>query len=314
MIEAERLLEDVSGRYAVPYERAVSDLIVALARENRPAAADARAALADITRETMGIGEVIGASLLLSAASAHMEHIALRGDRERMIAFKDPKQMILPRVTLSEAVDDMVSRTPVTLRRAAERTAARIAELYSKGRVVAFAKAAEATVTREAQRVLTESIVKGIGENIAARTIAMSVDAIRKRTAAWTEGYSRMAFRTNVNTAVTAGRFRQVQDPDVRAVIPAFRFSAVGDSDTRPNHKAADGLLMRTDNPEWRKIAPPLGYNCRCHVALVSVPMLQRMGRMSSTGVVNESKVPPGAYPDPGFRHGGRPDLMMVDA
>lgn len=311
MIDVERFLTDLSGRYAKPYAGAVSDLIVATVRDNRPAMADARAALDRVMRETMGVAEVLGATLLLQAASKHFEPIALRGDRERLIAFKE-SQTLLPRVTLSEALDDMVTRTPVTLRRAAERTAQRISQLYAEGRVIAFAKSAEATVTREAQAIIAKTFKEGLGENQAARQLRRAVDVIRERTAAWTDSYARLAFRNNVNTAVTAGRFRQVQDPDIRAVVPAFRYDAIGDADTRTNHNAADGMVMRVDNTDWNRIAPPNGHACRCAVVPVSIAELNRMGRVGRDGQIREDRVPPGAFPDPGFRHGGRPDLLMV--
>jgi SPP1 gp7 family putative phage head morphogenesis protein len=142
----------------------------------------------------------------------------------------------------------------------------------------------------------------------------MAVDEVAKQSAPWSEGYARMAFRTNINTAITAGRFRQVQDPDIREVVPAFRYDAVGDRDTRDNHRAANGLIMAVDNPAWGQIAPPLGHNCRCSLSLVSVPMLRRMGRIDRAGRVQSDRVPAGAHPDPGFRHGGRPDLMVNEA
>lgn len=273
-----RILEDLTGRHAGLYVDRVQDLLVALVTNNRPAAADARAALAKLTAETMGVGEVIGASLMLGAAAGVQElqdatrqrfpradFAKLRGELLRFEA--DPTQGLLPRVTLAEALQDLIDRTPVTIRRAAERTAQRIAELYSEDRVVAFVRAAEA--------------------------------------------YGRMTFRTNVNTAVTAGRFRQARDPDIRAVVPAFRFDAVGDGDTRDNHDEADGIILSVDNPEWARIAPPLGYNCRCMVSHVTRVELERAGRIGRDGRVIESRVPSGAFPDAGFRHGGRPDLFL---
>tara|TARA_R110002020_G_scaffold119609_2_gene272867 strand:- start:1739 stop:2179 length:441 start_codon:yes stop_codon:yes gene_type:complete len=144
--------------------------------------------------------------------------------------------------------------------------------------------------------------------------MAEAVEQVRIKTAAWSEGYARMAFRTNVNTAVTAGRFRQSQDPDIKKVIPCFRFDAVGDDDTRDNHLEADGLIFRVDNTVWNKIAPPLGYNCRCTVSNVSIASLRRMGRVNSNGDILEDRLPSVAKPDDGFRHGGRPDLFMVGA
>ena len=261
-------------------------------------------------RETMGKAEVVGATQLLREAAEYIE--AFHGDRSAMVAFRDEStSRILPRVTLTEAIEDMISRTPVTIRNAAERTGARIAQLYAEGRVIAFAKAAEDTVTQQAQALIAQHVEAGVGENVAGQAIRLGVEQVREISDAWTAGYARMVFRTNVNTAVTAGRFRQAQDPDIKLVVPAFKFSAIHDGDVRPNHAAADGLVMRTDNTEWGKIAPPLGYNCRCHVALVSTPQLARMGRLKQDGTIVEDTVPSAAHPDPGFRHGGRPDLFL---
>lgn len=314
-LDVAKFLEDLSGRYARPYFEAIQDIFAAYVRNNRTALADARRKLERVCTETMGVAEVVGASLALRrAAAVYREHGAvLRADREHMLAFdRSDIQTILPRVTFDEAVEDMVARTPVTIRRAAERTAQRIAQLYSTGRVVAFVRAAEASVTKAAQGFIASAMAEGVPEGEAGARLAMTVEDIRKRSKAWSEGYARMVFRTNINTAVTAGRFRQVQDPDIREVIPAFAFQAVGDSDTRPNHLAADGIIMTAANHAWSHIAPPLGYNCRCQARFMTIPELQRLGRLRRDGSVIEDRVPSDAHPDPGFRHGGRPDLFLV--
>jgi len=311
-LQPDKFLEDLSGRYARFYFAAIHDLYVALVSGNKPAAADARERLAELMAETMGAGEVLGASITLRAAARVLGPQAFAADRSRLLRFADePSQTLLPRVTFTEALEDMVDRTPATIRNSAQRTAQKIAELYSKQRVVAFVMSAEETVTKEAQSFIARALREGIGEGEAGRRLAMSVNDIRKKSAEWSEAYARMVFRTNVNTAVTAGRFRQAQDPDIRAVVPAFRFDAVGDSDTRDNHDAADGMILRVDNPAWGRIAPPLGYNCRCQVSHVSRVELELAGRIDRNGNVIEDKVPASAFPDPGFRHGGRPDLFL---
>ncbi len=308
----DRLLEDLSGEYAIPYTNAVSDLYVALVTDNRPAAADARRLLEEVTRETMGAGEIVGASTVLLAAARLMDTAPAEVARFARMSFATPKQTVIPRVKFGEAIANLIERTPVTVRSAAERTAQRIAELYGEKVVIAFARSAEASVTREAKTYIERAMRAGMTENRAAQELAMTVNEVRKRSAEWSEAYARMVFRTNVNTAVTAGRFRQAQDPVVKKVIPALRYDAVGDSDTRSNHRAADGVLLRSDNPGWAKLAPPMGYNCRCQVSLVSIPQLQAAGRLDKNGNVKESKIPPAAKPDDGFRHGGRPDLMLA--
>ena len=303
-----KFLEDLTGRYASSYTEAIHDLYVAVVTDDRVAAAAARERLASATRDTMGMGEVLGARLTLDATAGIVEPVNMRGPTATMLAFA---QDMIPNVTFDESVRNMIERTPKTMRRAAERTAQRIAELYSRGVVVAFARSAEASVTREAQDYIQRAMRAGLTEGQAAKELAMRVNEVRKRSREWSEAYARLVFRTNVNTAVTAGRFRQAQDPDVKAVVPAMRFDAIGDSDTRSNHNAADGIILRSDNPAWSKLAPPLGYNCRCQVSLVSVPELRAQGRIDRKGNIKESRIPPNAFPDPGFRHGGRPDLML---
>lgn len=290
-----KFLEDLSGRHAKHYFAAVHDLYVAKVRGNRPAARAARNALNEAMRQTMGAAEVLGAMTVLQQAAG---------------GAKFSSQTIMPRVTLTEAVEDLVERAPVTLKNAAERTAQRIAQLYTEDRVVAFVRAAEETVTAEAAKLIERGIREGFDEGEAGQRISMSVEQVRELSEPWSEGYSRMVFRTNVNTAVTAGRFRQSQDPDIKSILPAFMFDAVGDDDTRHNHEAADGVILSVDDVQWNKIAPPLGYNCRCQVRHVSTVELEAMGRLKD-GAVVPSRVPPDAGPDEGFRHGGRADLFV---
>lgn len=314
--DIQRWLDSFATKHASAYVEAVHDMVVARATGDRIAFAAARERLQEVINATMGVAEVLGASQTLRRAAALYpeEGLNLKADTSRLLAFAEaPTQTLIPRVTFDEAVQDLIDRTPVTIRRAAERTAARISELYGSGRVVAFARAAEASVTKHAQELIATAMREGIAEVDVGRQIARDVNAIRKRSREWSESYGRMAFRTNLNTATTAGRFRQAQDPDVRNVIPCFRFDAIGDGDTRDNHNAGDGVILRVDNPAWNKHAPPLGYNCRCTVAYVGLPELRRMGRVNADGTIREDRVPSAWGPDAGFRHGGRPDLMIVE-
>lgn len=316
MSAVDKFLEDVSGRHARFYFAAVHELFVATVRGDRTTASAARSDLARVTRETQGAAEIMGASIALRAAARAMtrpEAAAFCREPGALIAFAadEQTQTLIPRVTFDEALADMVERTPVTIRNAAQRTALQIAKLYGAGTNVAFARASTEAVTKAAQQFIATTFRSGIDEGEAGRRLAMTVNEIRDATQAWSEGYARMVFRTNVNTAVTAGRFRQSRDPDVRAAVPAFRFDAVGDSDTRDNHGAADGMILSVDNPAWNNIAPPLGYNCRCQVSHVTRFELEAEGRIDDAGRVIEDRVPADAFPDEGFRHGGRPDLFL---
>ncbi len=317
MTAPSQVLENVTGRYARTYTAAVRDLLVARILDNCSAARDALDWMERITTETMGVAEVLGAAATLRAVARTLGPTGetMRADRDAMLTFAElPDQTILPRVTLTEALQDLVDRTPVTLRNTASRVSQQIAKLYSSKHVVAFAKSIEQTVTEQAQRFLASAFKRGLSESTAGKGLAKAVDQVRKQTKAWSEGYSRMVFRTNFNTATTAGRFRATQDPAIRQVIPAFMFESIGDADTRDNHDAADGIILRVDNPAWAKIAPPLGYNCRCLIRHVSRAELESTGRIGPKGGVRESRIPRGAFPDPGFRHRVWESLLIPKA
>lgn len=303
----DKILTDDSGRYSRTYREAFSDLLVAGVSGNEPQAAEAMERVVSVTRETMGIAELLAASHVLRAAEGFRSGKYRRGDPTLRFA----EQSIVPRVTFDEAIEEFMTRAPRTLRNAAERTALNIAKLYSEDRVAAFVRSAEQTVTEKAQEIIVKALREGLSERQAGLTLTNAVDAIRQLSPDWAPAYADMVFRTNANTASTAGRFRQVQDPDVADVIPALMYDTARDADTRPSHAIMHGFIASTQSRAWSELAPPLGYNCRCQVHLVSRFELEDMGRIRPNGTVIDSPVPAGAKPDDGFRHGGRPDLAL---
>jgi hypothetical protein len=121
-----------------------------------------------------------------------------------------------------------------------------------------------------------------------------------------------MAFRTNVNTAVTAGRWAQGLDPDIDPILPAVQFLTAGDSDVRKPHKAGHKRIMLRRNPAWNELAPPLDYNCRCSVRDVSLAELRRMGRVTEVRgkvKIREDRPLAAWHANPEFRQGARVDL-----
>lgn len=102
--------------------------------------------------------------------------------------------------------------------------------------------------------------------------------------------YLQTVFRTNVQSAYGAGRFRAMQDPDVVEARPFVQYRTVGDARVRPAHAELDGKTFRIDSDEWKRIAPPNGYNCRCSM----VTLDEYDGEVSTT-------IPDDALPDEGF-------------
>ncbi len=83
-------------------------------------------------------------------------------------------------------------------------------------------------------------------------------------------------FRTNLQSAYMAGRYRQMIDNV--ADRPYWQYVAVMDAKTRPAHAAMNGLVFRYDDPFWQHFYPPNGFNCRCTVRALSEANLRERG------------------------------------
>ena len=210
----------------------------------------------------------------------------------------------VPKVPFRDAIRDLVKREPLLAD-----TAQDVAAIYQEH---GFA-AVHAQTEKVLQRVQAQlGVVQQAGI-----PIPKAAEIVEQLTG-WTRAYAHTVVRTNLTTAYAAGRFAQLKDPAVQAIVPALRFVTVQEPydpktgrGTRPNHRAAHGLVAAVDDPVWDKISPPLGYNCRCTVALVTRGMLERMGKLEKNGAVKAAKIPPKAGPDAGFVHAGRPDLSI---
>ncbi|MGX9692933.1 phage head morphogenesis protein [Achromobacter anxifer] len=131
-------------------------------------------------------------------------------------------------------------------------------------------------------------------------------------------------FRTNTQTALMAGRYKQLSE--MTDIAPYWQYVAVMDSKTRPSHAALHGKIFRFDDPFWNTHFPPCGFNCRCGVRALRERDIERRGLdvLTSDGLLEEIEQPVGRstrpatvftdpttgmrmVPDPGF--GRRPEL-----
>lgn len=83
-------------------------------------------------------------------------------------------------------------------------------------------------------------------------------------------------FRTNVQSAYMAGRFKQVSR--TAKLRPYGKYSAVKDSRTRPTHAALNGKVFPLDHPFWDTWWPPNGFKCRCDVITLSQRQIEKQG------------------------------------
>lgn len=130
-------------------------------------------------------------------------------------------------------------------------------------------------------------------------------------------------FRTNIQTAYNAGRYRQQTSPAVVKSRPVLIYSAVNDKRTRPAHRAMHGVARYADDPFWDTWYPPNGYRCRCSVRSASMRQVEKWGVKIETGeppAVRETKEGQAVniLPDVGFdTNPGKttfePDLKKYD-
>ena len=317
-------LEDFQARSPRRIRRKIIEVAVALTR-SRGDFDEARIALRDEILEAMQFADLLGRRrLLLEADSikagepgreqeAAIRRIANSGIRITRLAGGGRRSFIPVQrqggleaafgaegPPFSEAIANLVAREP---RLAA--SADQVAEFYRTSNAFAAVGAPELEIAAKVQREIGVALEAGLDTDAATKAIEAVTD--------WSKWYAETVFRTNTTTAYSAGRWKMASDPIVAEVIPAMRYDAVGDGDTRPNHLAADGLIAGITDPIWEKFSPPLGYNCRCTIALVDRFELEALGLLDAQGNVTRSE-PSGfsaAGPDSDRFGRGRPDRRL---
>ena len=106
-------------------------------------------------------------------------------------------------------------------------------------------------------------------------------------------------YRTNLQRAYQAGRYKQMTDPDVLKARPFWEYFAVMDASTRPAHAAMNGRVYPADSPVWRQWYPPNGFNCRCTVRSLSKRDLKSEGLKVETDDPTKGQDP--ILPDKGW-------------
>jgi len=91
---------------------------------------------------------------------------------------------------------------------------------------------------------------------------------------------TRVIYDTNLRTSYQAGRYAQLNDPDLLSRRPYWMYVH---SDLvvnpREEHLAWDGLVLAADDPFWDTHYPPNGWGCKCTVRPVSERQLRSMGK-----------------------------------
>lgn len=117
--------------------------------------------------------------------------------------------------------------------------------------------------------------------------------------------YLQMVFRTNVQSAYGAGRYKAIRNPVVMKSRPFVQYRTVGDSRVREEHAALDEKTYRSDDPVWQRIAPPNGYNCRCSMVTLS--------KEEAAKFEISDDIPEDYVPTPGFDQPPMAELDVSD-
>ncbi len=90
---------------------------------------------------------------------------------------------------------------------------------------------------------------------------------------------SRIIFDTNIKTAIAAGRWQTIQDPDFKARHPYLRYDHNSILNPREVHQAWDGKIYAVDDPWWDTHFAPNGFGCNCSETSISERQLKKLGR-----------------------------------
>lgn len=78
--------------------------------------------------------------------------------------------------------------------------------------------------------------------------------------AAWLETEYNTAYLTGEAAATYSRLMKQVK------LFPYWEYKTVGDDKVRAEHRDLYGLILPANDPIWKKLFPPNGWNCRCYI------------------------------------------------
>lgn len=268
--------------------------------------------LAHTLSHTMALADVLGRKKIMDTAGDKTTRFrALNIEYDTLVVSRFGGYSDLPSPTegaFDDAMDALLKREPVVAKYKGD-----IQKAYGVGRWFSVSSLPGKLALKAAQN-LTVRLWEKVTELGMAGRSPVEAKRILSEMSGFSESYAETVYRTNLAGAYTAGRFKQMQDPDVRAVAPGFEYTAIGDHSTRKNHAAADGMIADTHDKVWDSVSPPMGYNCRCDLRIVDCFELQERGLLTKDGHA-KLFLPTRfreAQPDKGFTV-TRPDRRMYE-
>lgn len=87
---------------------------------------------------------------------------------------------------------------------------------------------------------------------------------------------------TNIRTAYSAGRYKQMIDPELLESRPLWEYRHGDSRVPRPLHLSWHGLILPADDPWWKTHYPPNGWGCKCKVFALGERALEKTGKSGS--------------------------------
>lgn len=82
---------------------------------------------------------------------------------------------------------------------------------------------------------------------------------------------TRIIYQTNMATSYAAGRWQQLNHPDLLKVRPYWKYHhADGVMNPRPHHLSWNGIVLPYDHPFWKTHFAPNGWMCHCYITAAS--------------------------------------------
>jgi len=289
--EAARLAEKDAKSFDAVLNRLIGARVAQDADAYRSAMADA----AELFERVFSMADLLGRRRIQMLAD-RAEHDAPVRARMAVAALAGETPLV-PRVEFKEAVADILSRRPeistgwkATL------------DVYER-RGIAVSREMDVAVVKR----LGELVAQAIDGRLPSPRVA--VQELRD----WSAAQADLIYTMNVKTAYSAGAWQRLEDPAVARVLLGMKFVSALMVTTRPNHRAAHGLVAPTDDLLWNVFGGHLGWNCHCTRREVSVYEAKRMGWLDAQGKLR-TILPPSfskAGPDPGFTVSTRPDRAV---
>tara|TARA_R100000789_G_scaffold49248_1_gene49534 strand:- start:433 stop:1449 length:1017 start_codon:yes stop_codon:yes gene_type:complete len=192
---------------------------------------------------------------------------------------------VVPQVPYDQALKDLFSR-PVYGEKL-ELGWEAVHRMYTGDHAFALARTTSESISRRVQDYIGKAMREGKNQETAKRGMLTAFgEEMVENLGNYANAYASTVFKTNSNTSFNEGRMQEAQDPVIAEVIGGFMFDTFLDDEVRANHKAAHGFIAGTNDSIWRKLQPPLGYNCRCTIDFVDKFEMERWGLIRPSGEV----------------------------